>query len=264
MYELTGCNELYNGVYRPKWDNPCTMFEYIYGCYVLSGGDYVPRYEGDIGDCEGPFDGCWKTINGIKVPTLQFEDYDNLSELQDACCGSGCYCPEWLTLTLSGSNTTSRNNDCVDMSSCGAVSSNRTNFSWDYDGTYYLPRTGCDSTSVGYRLQYSGTEIGSGITYPYVKNCSGTGSSPSSIRNGYDIVLSFNLSAGTYSGYFKTGWAGILAGLIYSGEYGYCYGSEIELEGYDMGYTWCQQMGYANQPIITTFGSNIITFGYAS
>ena len=109
-YDLTGCFVLDNGLYKPKWADPCGGDD-IVGCMEdKGGGHYGPKVQ-DVGSCT-PDSGCVKLDSGKYKPVLRFDSYTDLDDLKSHCCiemGEDCsYCgepnstPRYISATFSG------------------------------------------------------------------------------------------------------------------------------------------------------------------
>ena len=132
--------ELFEDKYRPVWSNPCTS-EDMPGCMVLSDGKYRPKLEGGFVLCTDDKTGCMELSGGKYRPILTYDEYDNIEELQAACCCASDYCwdlediPEFASLTFNG------------IVLCPDSNAN------DNNGQYALPRdlTHCDDYVAWHR-----------------------------------------------------------------------------------------------------------------
>lgn len=113
-YDLTGCNHIVDGKHVPRWSDPCDPEQWLTGCWEVENGVMVPKLKTDIGNCDNPFTGCAKVVDGQRLPVLRFSQHDTLTELQSGCCipnpsGNPCaICvdssstPLYLRLTING------------------------------------------------------------------------------------------------------------------------------------------------------------------
>ncbi len=110
-FKITGCMEFNEGKYRPLWPNPCTGLD-EFGCMRFVNDVWIPEQIEGFGVCSG-IQGCFEIIGGIYTPVLIWEEYDNVTEFREDCCGictdeecTNCYqdlcTPKYLEVTFSG------------------------------------------------------------------------------------------------------------------------------------------------------------------